>query len=84
MAAANARIGVAKAAYYPILNLTGLGGFESGSISNLLTGPSALWAFGGAAVETLFDGGRRRAASAQATAAYDHIAADPCSPAFSR
>ena len=75
MAAANARIGVAKAAYYPILNLTGVGGFESGSISNLLTGPSALWAFGGAAVQTLFDGGRRRAASAQATAAYDQSVA---------
>jgi NodT family efflux transporter outer membrane factor (OMF) lipoprotein len=75
MAAANARIGVAKAAYYPILNLTGVGGFESGSISNLLTGPSALWAFGGAAIETLFDGGRRRAASAQATAAYDQSVA---------
>jgi len=75
MAAANARIGVAKAAYYPILSLTGTGGFESGSIANLLTGPSALWAFGGAAVETLFDGGRRRAASAQATAAYDQSVA---------
>jgi NodT family efflux transporter outer membrane factor (OMF) lipoprotein len=75
MAAANARIGVAKAAYYPLLSLTGVGGFESGSLSNLLTGPSALWAIGGAAVETLFDGGRRRAVSAQATAAYDQSVA---------
>jgi NodT family efflux transporter outer membrane factor (OMF) lipoprotein len=75
MAAANARIGVAKAAYYPILSLTGAGGFESGSVSNLLTGPSALWAVGAAAIQTLFDGGRRRAASEQANAAYDQSVA---------
>src|SRR5207237_6704341 len=62
VAAANARIGVAKAAYYPLLNLTAAGGFESGAITTLLSGPSALWAVGGQALLTLFDGGRRRAA----------------------
>jgi NodT family efflux transporter outer membrane factor (OMF) lipoprotein len=75
MAAANARIGVAKAAYYPFLNLTGTGGFESGSITTLLTGPSTLWSVGGSAVTTLFDKGRRRAASDQAVAAYDQTVA---------
>ena len=75
MAAANARIGVAKAAYYPLLNLTAAGGFESGTLTTLLQGPSGLWAVGGQAIQTLFDGGRRRAASDQAVAAYDQTVA---------
>ena len=70
MAAANARIGVAKAAYYPLLNLTAAGGFESGAITTLMSGPSVLWAVGPSALFTIFDGGRRRAASDQAVAAY--------------
>jgi NodT family efflux transporter outer membrane factor (OMF) lipoprotein len=75
MAAANARIGVAKAAYYPLLNLTAAGGLESGTITTLFTGPSALWTVGGAALQTVFDAGRRRAASDQAVAAYDQTVA---------
>jgi NodT family efflux transporter outer membrane factor (OMF) lipoprotein len=75
MAAANARIGVAKAAYYPLLNLTAAGGFESGAITTLLSGPSAFWGVGPSALLTLFDGGRRRAASDQAIAAYDQTVA---------
>jgi NodT family efflux transporter outer membrane factor (OMF) lipoprotein len=75
MAAANARIGVAKAAYFPLLNLTGAGGFESGAITTLLSGPSGLWAVGASAFQTLFDGGRRRAASDQAIAVYDQTVA---------
>ncbi len=76
MAAANARIGVAKAAYFPLLNLTGAGGFESGAITTLLSGPSGLWAVGASAFQTLFDGGRRRAASDQAIAVYDQTVAN--------
>ena len=75
MAAANARIGVAKAAYYPLLNLTAAGGFESGAITTLLQGPAGLWSVGGQAIQTLFDGGRRRAASDQAVAAYNQTVA---------
>jgi NodT family efflux transporter outer membrane factor (OMF) lipoprotein len=75
MAAANARIGVAKAAYYPLLNLTAAGGVESGAITTLLQGPAGLWSVGGQAIQTLFDGGRRRAASDQAVAAYDQTVA---------
>ncbi len=75
MAAANARIGVAKAAYYPLLNLTAAGGFESGALTTLLQGPSGLWAVGASALQTVFDGGRRRAASEQAIAAYDQTVA---------
>jgi NodT family efflux transporter outer membrane factor (OMF) lipoprotein len=75
MAAANARIGVAKAAYYPLLNLAAAGGFESGAITTLLQGPAGLWSVGASALQTVFDGGRRRAASDQAVAVYDQTVA---------
>lgn len=71
VAAANAQVGLAKTAYYPLINLFGSGGFESGAITTLLQGPSALWSVGSAATFTLFDGGRRRAGNDQAKAAYD-------------
>jgi NodT family efflux transporter outer membrane factor (OMF) lipoprotein len=72
VAAANAQIGVAKSAYYPLINLGASGGFESSSITTLLTGPSGLWYVGGSAVMTVFDVGRRRALTDQALAAYDN------------
>jgi NodT family efflux transporter outer membrane factor (OMF) lipoprotein len=71
MVAANARIGVAKAAYFPVLNLTPAGGVESGAITTLLQGPSGLWAVGATALGTVFDVGRRHAASDEAVAAFD-------------
>ncbi len=76
MASANAQIGVAKAAYYPLVNLAAAGGFESGSITTLISGPSILWSAGPSAVFTLLDFGRRRAASDQAIAAYDQAVAN--------
>ncbi len=76
VASANAQIGVAKAAYYPQINLGASGGFESGSITTLLQGPSGLWSIGLSAAETIFDAGRRRAASDQAIAAYDQTVAN--------
>jgi NodT family efflux transporter outer membrane factor (OMF) lipoprotein len=76
MAAANAQIGVAKAAYYPNISLGAAGGFESGVITTLLSGPSVLWSAGPSAALTLFDVGRRRAASDQAIAAYDQAVAN--------
>ena len=72
VASANAQIGVAKSAYYPTLNLSASGGFESNSITTLLNGPSGLWAFGLSAAETVFDAGRRRALTDEARAAYDY------------
>jgi NodT family efflux transporter outer membrane factor (OMF) lipoprotein len=72
---ANAGIGVAKAAYFPLLSLTGTGGFESTAISTLIQGPSGLWNLGGAAVETLFDAGNRRGALDQAYARRDQFIA---------
>jgi NodT family efflux transporter outer membrane factor (OMF) lipoprotein len=71
VASANAQIGVAKSAYYPLVNLSASGGFESSSITTLLNGPSGLWSFGLSAVVTVFDVGRRRALNDQARAAYD-------------
>jgi NodT family efflux transporter outer membrane factor (OMF) lipoprotein len=71
VASANAQIGIARTAYYPLVNIFGSGGFESGTITSLLQGPSALWAIGASAVGTIFDGGRRHALNDEARAAYD-------------
>src|SRR5712692_6814663 len=71
VASANAQIGVAKSAYYPVISLVASGGFESSSITTLLQGPSGLWSVGLSAVGTIFDGGRRHALTDQARAAYD-------------
>ena len=76
VASANAQIGVAKAAYYPLVNLGASGGFESSVITTLIQGPSGLWSVGLSATETLFDAGRRRAASDEAIAAYDQTVAN--------
>ena len=76
VASANAQIGVAKAAYFPAITLGASGGFESGAITTLLSGPSALWTVGPSLVMTVFDVGRRRALSQQAQAAYDQSAAN--------
>jgi NodT family efflux transporter outer membrane factor (OMF) lipoprotein len=72
MAAANAQIGVAKAAYYPSLTLSGSMGYVSSDLANLFTAPNFFWALGPMALAaTLFDGGARRAQTEQAMAAYD-------------
>ena len=56
--AANAQIGVAKAAYYPNISLTGNAGYASSALTSLFTGPAGLWAFGGALAQPIFSGGR--------------------------
>jgi outer membrane protein, multidrug efflux system len=61
VAAANARVGVASAGYFPSLKLTGSLGWESRDIHSLFDAPSLVWALGAAAVQTLFDGGRTSA-----------------------
>ena len=71
VAAANAQIGLAKAAYFPSLRFTASAGFESTQIANWLSWPSHFWSIGPALVQTLFDGGQRRAVTDQAKAAYD-------------
>jgi NodT family efflux transporter outer membrane factor (OMF) lipoprotein len=72
VAAANAQIGVAKSAYYPLVGLGASGGFESSAITTLINGPSGLWSLGLSAVETVFDGGRRHSLNDQARASYDY------------
>jgi NodT family efflux transporter outer membrane factor (OMF) lipoprotein len=71
VASANAQVGLAKTAYYPLINIVGSGGFESGTITTLFQGPSALWSVGASVAETIFDGGRRHALNDEAKAAYD-------------
>ena len=76
MAAANAQVGVAKAAFYPVISLFGGGGASSRSITDLISAPSAIWALGGQAVQPLFNGGRNRANLAGARANYDQTVAN--------
>lgn len=76
MAAANAQIGIARAAYFPSLSVNASGGFEGTTLANWLTGPSGFAAVGIAAAETVFDAGRRRSISDQARAAYDQSVAN--------
>jgi outer membrane protein, multidrug efflux system len=58
LVAANAQIGVAKAAYYPSISLTGNAGFASSALTSLFTGPAGFWAFGGTVAQPIFAGGR--------------------------
>jgi NodT family efflux transporter outer membrane factor (OMF) lipoprotein len=74
-AAANAQIGVARAAYFPSLSLSAQGGFQSAEYAGLLTAPNHFWAIGPMLFETLFDGGRRKADVAAAKAATDEAGA---------
>jgi NodT family efflux transporter outer membrane factor (OMF) lipoprotein len=71
VAAANANIGVAKAAYYPSLSLSGALGYENTSMNHLFTLANRFWSVGPSLAETLFDGGARRALTNQAIANYD-------------
>lgn len=76
MAAANANIGVAKAAYFPLFSLTPSAGFESTTITNWLSSPSAFVFATASATVTAFDVGRRRSVSDQAWAAYNQTVAN--------
>lgn len=69
--AANANIGVAKAAYYPQIVLSASGGFSAGNLASLFNTPSRVWSLGAALAQTVFDGGLRKAHTDQAVAAYD-------------
>ena len=60
LVAANAQIGVAKAAYFPQISLTADGGYQSSALTGLFSGPAGLWSIGGSAVQPLFEGGRIR------------------------
>ncbi len=60
LVAFNARIGVAKAAYFPQISLTAEGGLQSSALTGLFNGPAGLWSFGAGLTQPLFEGGRLR------------------------
>jgi NodT family efflux transporter outer membrane factor (OMF) lipoprotein len=73
---ANAQIGVARAAFFPTLTLSAMGGFESALPSQWLTAPSRIWSLGPALNLPIFDGGQRTGVTDQALAAFDEAAAN--------
>ena len=75
VAAANAQIGVARAAFFPALTLSGSAGYRGSELSNLLSAPNLFWSLGPALAVSLFDGGARTAAVESARASNDQAAA---------
>jgi NodT family efflux transporter outer membrane factor (OMF) lipoprotein len=73
--AANEQIGIAMAAFYPTLTLSGSAGFQASSIVKWFSLPSRFWSVGPGLAQTLFEGGRRRAIVAEEQAAYDSTVA---------
>ena len=71
VAAANAQIGVAEAAYFPTITLSAQGGFDSSSAAQWLTWPMRFWSIGGTVSETVYDAGLRHARTDEARAAYE-------------
>ena len=76
MASANEQIGIAKAAYYPTLTISGSAGLESSRFLRWISWPSRFWSVGPQLAETLYDAGRRRATLNQSIAAYDATVAN--------
>jgi NodT family efflux transporter outer membrane factor (OMF) lipoprotein len=76
VAEANDRIGIARAAFYPTVSLSGAVGYEGSSFGNLFSPASFLWSLGPTLSETVFDAGRRSSLSEQANASYDETVAD--------
>jgi len=76
VAAANAGVGIARAAYYPTLSLSATLGLQSSSLAQWFTWPSRFWSLGPQLAQTLFDAGARRGATQQAEAQYDQAVAN--------
>lgn len=76
MAFANARVGLARTAFYPHITLSGAGGLQSTALSSLFNAPSLFWSLGADALQPVLEGGRNRANLAAAQAAYDEAVAN--------
>jgi NodT family efflux transporter outer membrane factor (OMF) lipoprotein len=76
VAAANAQIGVARAAWFPVFTLTGGGGFQSIDSTQWFKAPSRMWSVGPSATVPLLDFGARSAVNRQARASYDEAVAN--------
>jgi multidrug efflux system outer membrane protein len=76
VATANARVGLARTAFYPHITLSGAGGLQSTTLSSLFNAPSLFWSLGADALEPVIQGGRNRANLAAAQAAYDEAIAN--------
>jgi NodT family efflux transporter outer membrane factor (OMF) lipoprotein len=76
VAAANANIGVARAAYFPVFDLLAMAGSQASTTPNWLTAPSQFWSIGPQALLTIFNGGLHAAQSAAAHASYDQQVAN--------
>ncbi len=76
MAYQNAQVGIAHAAFYPHITLSGSGGLQSRNLASLFNAPSLFWSLGADAFQPIFEGGRNRANLAAARAAYDQSVAN--------
>ena len=73
LVAANAQIGVARAAYFPQVSLTGTAGYESSALTNLFTGPAGLWTLVGSVTQPIFQGGRLKSNVRLAEAQHEQL-----------
>ncbi len=71
--AANAQIGVARAAYFPQISLTGNAGYESSTLTNLFSGPAGLWTLAGSLTQPIFEGGRLKSGVRLAEAQHEQL-----------
>jgi multidrug efflux system outer membrane protein len=71
--AANAQIGVARAAYFPQISLTGTAGYESAALTNLFTGPAGVWTLAGTLTQPIFEGGRLKSGVRLAEAQHEQL-----------
>jgi multidrug efflux system outer membrane protein len=76
MAYENAQVGIARAAFYPHITLSGSAGWQSTDVTTLLNAPSLFWSLGADALEPIVEGGRNRANLRAARAAYDQAVAN--------
>jgi len=73
LVAANAQIGVARAAYFPQISLTGSAGYESPTLTKLFTGPAGIWNLAGSVTQPIFEGGRLKSGVRLAEAQHEQL-----------